>query len=242
MAPSPYIYWQYPGKEINRILGADNYEIKDSRPMFEYEGRKRYFIHAKAIIEQDIPPRGDYQGRHYKKGDIIECFTTGSYDAPIWDVTPDFKDQNVHWNITSTPAFSGNSTSGYCQKKIYRVIPITRKEGTYGGAVIHGLAESYRQPIIAKGLDPETGKIGFFDWRIVLDQKSTAKACIEELPWDCDFKIFADGKVIYHRIENVCPTVWQPNTECPPGTCPVECGSQICCYDHNGIAVTSIPK
>jgi hypothetical protein len=27
---------------------------------------------------------------------------------------------------------------------------------------------------------------------------------------------------------------------CPAGTCPVECGGQICCYDSNGISVQSI--
>ncbi len=29
---------------------------------------------------------------------------------------------------------------------------------------------------------------------------------------------------------------------CPPGTCKVDCGDHICCYDSNGIAVAEIPK
>lgn len=57
-------------------------------------------------------------------------------------------------------------------------------------------------------------------------------------------KIFERGSLVFSRAENIRPQYVQiiNAKECPPNTCPVECGRNICCYGSDGIAVTTFLK
>ena len=50
------------------------------------------------------------------------------------------------------------------------------------------------------------------------------------------FTIYKDGEEIFSRTEAATPTVILVSEQCPPNTCPVDCGDHVCCYNSEGIA------
>ncbi len=62
---------------------------------------------------------------------------------------------------------------------------------------------------------------------------------------DCQVNIYdSRGFVFSKTFDTTCPNITyicQAN-ECPPGTCEVDCGDHICCYDNRGIAIQTIAK
>ncbi|MGK7951406.1 MAG: hypothetical protein AB4368_22130 [Xenococcaceae cyanobacterium] len=59
-------------------------------------------------------------------------------------------------------------------------------------------------------------------------------------PWETELKYQIDNEDSNEPIEYYVTCGCE--IECPPGTCKVDCGDHICCYDNNGIAVAEIPK
>lgn len=61
---------------------------------------------------------------------------------------------------------------------------------------------------------------------------------------DRTLQIFDAAGNLLVNLQREFPT-WDveflPITECPPDTCPVNCGDHICCYGRDGIAVASFP-
>lgn len=235
------IYWQYPGEELNRIIGADSFIIEPKKPMFEYAKRRGYIIRAKAVVAADVPPRGEKRGEDYGKFEVIDVHTLGYWDAPIWSVVPDYNSLNVHWNITYTQSTQTNSFSAFCKEKTIRIIPRTRKDGVYSGAVLR-TGGYYDQPGILNRLGVPGEINGFFDWKIREEESRDALFCRNELPQRCIFRVYDRGIIVYEREEVVCPIAWEEVPECPPGTCPVDCHGKVCCYNSQGISVYSYLK
>lgn len=54
------------------------------------------------------------------------------------------------------------------------------------------------------------------------------------------FRIFNFGGEVFSRTEDYPPEyVKIIGIECPPNTCPVKCGENVCCYNSNGISEES---
>ena len=55
------------------------------------------------------------------------------------------------------------------------------------------------------------------------------------------FEVFSNQNIIFTRTELEQPEVRFVGV-CPPNTCPVDCGTHICCYGSDGIVVSSFSK
>ena len=88
-----------------------------------------------------------------------------------------------------------------------------------------------------------TGLLGFFDWEAVIDPAVAYRPCLNTLPENCTLEFYNNlAQKVYSRTEEVCPIVEEIIEQCPIGTCEVDCGSHICCYDNNGYPVQRIDK
>ncbi len=56
------------------------------------------------------------------------------------------------------------------------------------------------------------------------------------------FTVYKDGVEIFSRTETSTPRVILISEQCPPDTCPVDCGDYVCCYNSEGIAKFSYYK
>ena len=237
---SKIFYWQYPGEQINRIIGAENYDISGGEPDFEYAGRKNYTIRAKARVLYNCPPDGDYAGIYYVAGEEIELFTVARFSAPIFSVEVDLSQSNVIWLITFTEAQGGNLQGGFCKKRTISVNPFTAKPNVHSGAVLSN-SKAFRQPAARVFYNPHSDKIT--DGTFWLEEHSTIpKSCLDGLPLECVFTIYSGGEKVYSRTEKKCPEVWEEYQECPKGTCAVNCHGKVCCYNSQGISVHSYLK
>lgn len=233
------IYWQFPEGDIKRFLNADSHDIFDDDPMFDTTDRKEVRITAEAVVLEDVPPVGASRGSKYRKGEVIKVFTGGGFGTPIWNVVPDYDDLNVHWNITFTKVEGGNLSAGYCSRETSRWTPQTRKPNVYSGTVIKRPG-NYVQPSIVQTDYEGAGRIGFRNWNFEVLPDRETKQCLDGIPRRCTISFYKDGQLVHSETQRECPEVWTEEERCPEGTCPVECGDRICCYDGNGIAVTSI--
>ncbi len=233
-------HWQYPQEPENRILKADRYELVNPQPLFTTEERKAYKIYAKAIVNGRFPPADTdpVQDAIFTDGQEIECFTTGSYRVPIWNLSPNYDQaKNVYLNITHTGRNGGNLSADYCVKKTGAYPIFARYERSWGSA--SSVPQQQKSTHFGFGIRTD---IGFYDYRFE-DIGSAARPCLNELPSECALEFYQNSNLVYQRKEAICPTVWEEEEKCPPGTCEVECGAHICCYDPTtGIAVTSISK
>lgn len=106
---------------------------------------------------------------------------------------------------------------------------------------------------ISDGYDPSDG---IFDALISLVDTSRIDAHLRGNPENCFllWKLQRITGIIYELVDvaQVCSDASCPPPEmnyrcfscckeCPEGTCPVECGDHICCYDNQGTAIESIP-
>ena len=225
------INWQYPGEEVNRILGADSYTIVDTAPKYNTTQNFNYTITAKAVISEDSPPPSASPSlpKKYRKGEIIEVVISGTWSGGIYEFKRITQAPNVNVELTYLERSGGNSQVAYCAKRTTIVIPY------HNGKRVKSGSGSYTEPVVFGD---------FFD--VICTPTSTApRACIDSVVEECAFKIFdALGNVVYQRTEDVCPIAWEEDIqeECPPGTCEVECHGKICCYNSQGISIKSFTR
>ena len=225
------INWQYPGEEVNRILGADSYTIVDTAPKFNTTQNFNYTITAKAVISVSSPPPSAPPSlpRVYTEGQIITVTYSGFFSGGIYDFKKKINGLNVNVEVTYLERSGGNAQIANCAKRTREII------FNHNGRRVKSSAGSYIEPVVY-------GE--FFD--VICTPTTTApRACINSVVDKCAFKVFdAQGNVVYQRTEDVCPIAWdEPLQEkCPPGTCEVECHGKICCYDSNGISIKSFTR
>lgn len=234
MVKSPYIYWQYPAEPENRILGADHWTIEEQKPQYGTEHGKIYQIRGKAECVARTPPsRYKNFPLQFTSGEIIDVWLLGDYTGGIYNWQLFENRKNMNSLLTYTENQGGNGLDTYCNLKTVEVIVYTEnKNGNLVRCKANG--DSISEPII--GFDTLHDIKPFF-------LRENPRRCIEDVPDLCTLSFYkTDGSKIYERVERVCPEVWHPDAECPEGTCSVECGNHICCYDNLGYSVAYIQK
>ncbi len=198
----PLVRWRYSEEEPWQEIVGDDYQIEDDSPQFEFTGRRKYQIRAKAIVDGRVPitPPYGHLPTKYADGELIEVFTTGTYTAPIFSVKPNYSaEHNLNFEIVYTSKNGGNVYLDYCEKRTVVVPAFTVKEGVFSG-VARYTTPTASTPAI-------NTLIGLFDYELV--DMGEANPCINDLPFECTLKIYLKGELIHEEVNNTCPEVEQ---------------------------------
>lgn len=227
-------HWQYPGEEETRILNAVNYSLETSKPKYGTESGRDYEISGKAVVAEDVPPSGIYKGDKLRQGDIIKVYLLRKYMGAVynWRLHPNDVNMNSKLTHIGVRACGGNSCECYVQE--VEQILYTRAVDGQNRRCKNGNSSSSEPGIYVDSLHDINA----------IDRGKSYFACRNELGNECEFKVFGDNqRLAYFQKESVCPEVWEAEPkECPPGTCEVDCGNHICCYDSYGIPVDGFTK
>ena len=239
---SKVFHWQYPGEEENRILRASNYELIDrTQVLFTHPERYAFKIFAKARINGRFPPADTdpVQDEILADNEEVEVFSTNNFRVPIYYAKTDYSaENNVQMEVSYSGRNGGSLYADYCTQDT-KIFPIfTRYTNPSNGQESSTTLSKEPSTHFNPGMRTD---IGFYGYRFEIVPNSVPRPCLNEVT-SCTLEFYSDSQLVYERTESVCPSVWEGVSECPPGTCQVECGAHYCCYDFNGYAVTSIPK
>lgn len=212
------VKYRYPEEEIQQIEG-DNYSIDT-----EYINTTEWQAAGEATvlkIGSTQPKAGWFSTRTFteKEGEINKFDTHNLFKRKTGE----------HW-------FVGNSSCRVAANSIWELWR-TREFS----APPSRLGDS-RTPSLAYSKNPEfepENKTYYYDnpiithWHPVNGER------------EITFKIFLNDSEVFTRVEIEKPPAFVQiieGRECPPETCPVSCGDQICCYASNGISVDSFLK
>jgi hypothetical protein len=217
------IEWQYPGKEKNKLIGADDYSVV--KPWkYDTTNDFNYTFTAKARCSTSSPPPGVAPSlpRNFVAGQEIVVFTTGTWSGPILGFEKFVNGTNVNGMLSYTNRSGGNATSGFCAPRTIEVILSTTSPSGGGSVRLKSVSGSFNEPVVYGDI---------YDVQFI-PTTTPPRTCIVAVNNQCTFTVTKNGQVVYQKTDSVCPVVnYFCGEECPPGTCECTNGSTVCCYD-----------
>ena len=221
------IIYRYSEEEQQTVPNGKNYRIQPSvinTTQWQATGKATF-----NLVEPDHPERTvGWVGKpplSSQNGSIVEGNTT---------ITGGFVIGKV-WRIQS----GEEERTLYKTQLIYQedwwldpsYVPGNEIRGFYPPSLTH-----WRYPNAGYGYDTSTQEYYYTD--VVITYWHPANG---DLVYT--LKIFDGDTEIFSRTENERPIqVFFRQVTCPPNTCPVNCGTHICCYGSDGIATYSYLK
>ena len=232
MAFDSYIYWKYPGEEVNRYLGADSYDLQQLAPKYGTELGKNYTVRGKAVCIKRTPPEQyDHLPVVFYPGQVINVYLIGEWLGGIYDWKLKVNGQNMDSDLTYIAQGSCNLYSCICLPRTIQAIVYSADGGSNVRCRANGISLS--APIIGVDTLHDIQPIYHSD---------AYRYCRNKVPDTCTFTVTKDGQIVYSRESPDCPEVWTEQPTCPPGTCEVKCGNHICCYNSLGVPILVIPN
>lgn len=243
----PPIFEWLDEDELVRIKGADNYSTSLQETCQGVRYRVGYRIGNAPNLYNTT--RGQFKCSYYNVN-TFGNFSDGGNVRRVWGQILDWRLNRDREGTCIDNGFSPDPLKGVFVQGKNQIQVLC-----YGSAeqVPGGTSDTYypptTQPVWLTIFDGR----GIFDYpgvlmkpENVLGLQYTPAPNADCVP-KCSLKFFKLGQVVLEKEYDECPQVEvicadEEQEECPPNTCSLDCGSHICCYNSQGIAVKSISK
>ena len=209
---SPIIQWQYPGKEVNRIIGADNYTVNQETG------------------KCPVPYKFKFRSRVSPERDWSHGETTATNLYPPFTNT---------WIKSDDQSF-GEDPKGWTSLRV-RYSLYWQTFGRYNVffELEHSLADGTRRvsrPIgFSSTLWDRVQETEFLGLESKDGLPDNCGDCVFKVTKN-NVVVYQKTDPVCPTVSVIC------DQQCPPNTCECTSGSLVCCYDSTGRAVKSFMR